>query len=79
MADTATLRIPFVQRGIATGTNLLQQFVGIGKAMEWALLTPTLSAQEAERWGLVKSSRALVTARKKKRSRWRERSRMVPR
>ena len=53
IADTATLRIPFVQRGIATGTNLLQQFVGIGKAMEWALLAPTLSAQEAERWGLV--------------------------
>ncbi|HXG17973.1 MAG TPA: enoyl-CoA hydratase-related protein [Methylomirabilota bacterium] len=53
LADTATLRIPFVQRGIATGTNLLQQFVGIGKAMEWALLAPTLSAQEAERWGLV--------------------------
>lgn len=53
MADTATLRIPFVQRGIATGSNLLQQFVGIGKAMEWALLAPTLSAQEAERWGLV--------------------------
>ncbi|MCS6926460.1 MAG: enoyl-CoA hydratase-related protein [Candidatus Binatia bacterium] len=53
MAETATLRIPFVQRGIATGTNLLQQFVGIGKAMEWALLAPTLSAQEAERWGLV--------------------------
>jgi 2-(1,2-epoxy-1,2-dihydrophenyl)acetyl-CoA isomerase len=53
MADTATLRIPFVQRGIATGTNLLQQFVGIGKAMEWALLAPTLSAQEAERWGLT--------------------------
>jgi 2-(1,2-epoxy-1,2-dihydrophenyl)acetyl-CoA isomerase len=31
----------------------LQQFVGIGKAMEWALLAPTLSASEAERWGLV--------------------------
>lgn len=53
MADTATLRIPFVKRGIATGVNLLQQFVGIGKAMEWALLAPTLSAQESERWGLV--------------------------
>jgi enoyl-CoA hydratase/carnithine racemase len=53
MAENATLRIPFVQRGIATGTNLLQQFVGIGKAMEWALLAPTLSASEAERWGLV--------------------------
>ena len=53
MADTATLCIPFVKRGIATGTSLLQQFVGIGKAMEWALLAPMLSAQEAERWGLV--------------------------
>jgi 2-(1,2-epoxy-1,2-dihydrophenyl)acetyl-CoA isomerase len=53
MADSATLCIPFVKRGIATGTSLLQQFVGIGKAMEWALLAPQLSAQEAERWGLV--------------------------
>lgn len=53
MAETATLCIPFVKRGIATGTSLLQQFVGIGKAMEWALLAPQLSAQEAERWGLV--------------------------
>jgi enoyl-CoA hydratase/carnithine racemase len=53
MADSATLSIPFSKRGIGTGTNLLQQFVGIGKAMEWALLAPTLSAQEAERWGLV--------------------------
>lgn len=53
IADNATLSIPFSKRGIGTGTNLLQQFVGIGKAMEWALLAPTLSAQEAERWGLV--------------------------
>lgn len=53
MADTATLCVPFVKRGMATGTNLLQQFVGIGKALEWALLAPSLSAQEAERWGLV--------------------------
>jgi 2-(1,2-epoxy-1,2-dihydrophenyl)acetyl-CoA isomerase len=53
MAENATLSIPFSKRGIGTGTNLLQQFVGFGKAMEWALLAPTLSAQEAERWGLV--------------------------
>jgi 2-(1,2-epoxy-1,2-dihydrophenyl)acetyl-CoA isomerase len=53
MADSATMAIPFSKRGISTGTNLLQQFVGIGKAMEWALLAPTLSAPEAERWGLV--------------------------
>jgi 2-(1,2-epoxy-1,2-dihydrophenyl)acetyl-CoA isomerase len=52
-ADTATLAIPFARRGIATGTNLLQQFVGIGKAMEWALMAPVLSTHEAERWGLV--------------------------
>ena len=53
MADDATLAIPFVRRGLATGTSLLQQYVGIGKAMEWALLGSTLSAAEAEGWGLV--------------------------
>jgi 2-(1,2-epoxy-1,2-dihydrophenyl)acetyl-CoA isomerase len=53
MADSATLSIPFSRRGLGTGTNLLQQFVGIGKAMEWALLAPVLSAAEAERWGLA--------------------------
>jgi enoyl-CoA hydratase/carnithine racemase len=53
MADTATLCVPFVKHGMATGTNLLQQFVGIGKALEWALLAPMFSAREAERWGLV--------------------------
>lgn len=53
IAENATMAIPFSKRGIGTGTNLLQQFVGIGKAMEWALLAPTLSAQEAGRWGLV--------------------------
>src|SRR6266481_2725025 len=52
-ADSATLSIPFARRGIGTGTSLLQQFVGIGKAMEWALLAPVLSTLEAERWGLV--------------------------
>ncbi|MGO9265743.1 MAG: enoyl-CoA hydratase/isomerase family protein [Candidatus Binataceae bacterium] len=52
-SEAATLAIPFARRGIATGTNLLQQFVGIGKALEWALLAPVLSAQDAERWGLV--------------------------
>ncbi|MFN0089384.1 MAG: enoyl-CoA hydratase/isomerase family protein [Acidimicrobiales bacterium] len=53
MSDSATLAIPFTKRGIATGTSLLQQFVGIGKALEWALLAPTLGPQECERWGLV--------------------------
>lgn len=55
MAESATLAIPFVRRGLATGTNLLQQFVGIGKALEWAIRGTTLSAAEAERWGLVTS------------------------
>ncbi len=53
MAGSATLAVPFVKRGLATGTSLLQQYVGVGKAMEWALLAPTLSAAEAQRWGLV--------------------------
>lgn len=52
-SEAATLAIPFARRGIGTGTNLLQQFVGIGKALEWALLAPVLSAHDAERWGLI--------------------------
>jgi 2-(1,2-epoxy-1,2-dihydrophenyl)acetyl-CoA isomerase len=31
IADDATLAIPFSRRGIGTGTNLLQQFVGIAR------------------------------------------------
>ncbi|MDH4145059.1 MAG: enoyl-CoA hydratase/isomerase family protein [Acidimicrobiia bacterium] len=53
MAAEATLAIPFVKRGLATGTSLLQQYVGIGKAMEWALSGATLDAPTAERWGLA--------------------------
>lgn len=53
MAEDATLAVPFVRRGLATGTSLLQQYVGIGTAMEWALLAPTLSAADAERHGLA--------------------------
>lgn len=53
MADSATLAVPFVRRGLATGTSLLQQFVGIGKALEWTMRGATLTAAEAERWGLV--------------------------
>jgi 2-(1,2-epoxy-1,2-dihydrophenyl)acetyl-CoA isomerase len=53
MAASATLCIPFTKRGIATGTSLLQQYVGIGKAMEWALRGTVLEPAEAERWGLV--------------------------
>jgi 2-(1,2-epoxy-1,2-dihydrophenyl)acetyl-CoA isomerase len=55
MAASATLAVPFTKRGIATGTSLLQQYVGIGKAMEWALRGTVLEPAEAERWGLVTS------------------------
>jgi 2-(1,2-epoxy-1,2-dihydrophenyl)acetyl-CoA isomerase len=53
VSEAATLAVPFVKWGMATGTNRLQQFVGLGKALEWALLGTTLSAHEAERWGLA--------------------------
>ncbi len=53
MAESATLAVPFVRRGLATGTSLLQQFVGIGKTLEWTMRGATLTAAEAERWGLV--------------------------
>jgi 2-(1,2-epoxy-1,2-dihydrophenyl)acetyl-CoA isomerase len=53
ISEQATLCAPFVKWGMATGTNRLQQFVGIGKALEWSLLGTTLSAREAERWGLA--------------------------
>ena len=55
MSDAATLAVPFVRWGMATGTNRLQQFVGIGKALEWGLLGKRISPEEAERWGLVTS------------------------
>lgn len=53
MGGSATLAVPFVKRGIATGTSLLQQYVGVGKAVEWALLAPTLSPAECLQWGLA--------------------------
>ena len=28
---TAKMATPFIKRGLATGTNLLQQYVGVGK------------------------------------------------
>jgi 2-(1,2-epoxy-1,2-dihydrophenyl)acetyl-CoA isomerase len=53
MARDAQLATPFVKRGLATGTNLLQQYVGIGKAIEMTLLGEPVSADEALRLGLV--------------------------
>mgnify|MGYP001218956261 CR=1 FL=1 len=53
MAADARLATPFIQRGLATGTNLLQQYLGIGKAIEMTLLGEPLDAAEALRLGLV--------------------------
>src|SRR5918997_4837907 len=53
MARDAKLATPFIKRGLATGTNLLQQYVGIGKAIEMTLLGEPVDAEEALRLGLV--------------------------
>jgi 2-(1,2-epoxy-1,2-dihydrophenyl)acetyl-CoA isomerase len=53
VSESATLAAPFVKWAMATGTNRLQYFVGIGKALEWTMLGTALSAREAERWGLA--------------------------
>src|SRR5690242_11389802 len=53
MARDAKLATPFIKRGLATGTNLLQQYVGVGKAIEMTLLGEPIDAEEALRLGLV--------------------------
>jgi 2-(1,2-epoxy-1,2-dihydrophenyl)acetyl-CoA isomerase len=53
ISEAATLAAPFVKWAMATGTNRLQYFVGLGKALEWTMLGTALSAREAERWGLA--------------------------
>ncbi len=52
-ATSATLAAPFVKRGMATGTNLLHEYVGIGVAARLVLTGEPMTAHEAERWGLV--------------------------
>jgi len=52
-AASATLAAPFVKRGMATGANLLQQFVGVGVAARLVLMGEPLTAVDAERLGLV--------------------------
>jgi 2-(1,2-epoxy-1,2-dihydrophenyl)acetyl-CoA isomerase len=53
MARDAQLATPFIKRGLATGANLLQQYVGVGKAIEMTLLGEPVRAEEALRLGLV--------------------------
>ncbi|MGI8553752.1 MAG: enoyl-CoA hydratase/isomerase family protein [Dehalococcoidia bacterium] len=52
-AESATLAAPFVLRGMATGTNLLQQYTSIGVAAQMVLTGEPLAAPEAHRLGLV--------------------------
>ena len=52
-AASASLATPFVKRGMATGTNLLQQYVGVGTAAKMTLLGDPVSASEALALGLV--------------------------
>ena len=53
MARDARLCTPFIKRGLATGTNLLQQYVGVGKAIEMPMLGEPVRAEEAVRLGLA--------------------------
>jgi 2-(1,2-epoxy-1,2-dihydrophenyl)acetyl-CoA isomerase len=53
MAADARMATPFIKRGLATGTNLLQQYIGVGRAIEMTLLGEPLDAAEALRLGLV--------------------------
>jgi 2-(1,2-epoxy-1,2-dihydrophenyl)acetyl-CoA isomerase len=53
IASDAKMATPFIKRGLATGTNLLQQYVGVGKAIEMTLLGEPVDALEALRLGLV--------------------------
>lgn len=53
MAADARMATPFIKRGMPTGTNLLQQYIGIGKAVEMTFLGEPLDAEEALRLGLV--------------------------
>ncbi len=52
-AQSATLATPFVRRGMGTGTNLLQQYTGIGVAARLTLTGEPVTATEAEQLGLV--------------------------
>lgn len=52
-AVSATFATPFVKRGMATGVNLLNQYVGIGVAARMVLTGEPVSAADAERLGLV--------------------------
>ena len=52
-AESATFCAPFVRWGMATGTNLLPYFIGLGLALEMTLLGDPIDAARAERLGLA--------------------------
>jgi len=49
MARDAKLATSFIKRGLATGTNLPQQYVSVGKAIEMTLLGEPVDAAETLR------------------------------
>ncbi|MBV9355520.1 MAG: enoyl-CoA hydratase/isomerase family protein [Chloroflexi bacterium] len=53
MAEDAQLATPYVKRGMATGTNLLQEYIGIGRAIEMTMLGEPIDARHALALGLV--------------------------
>ncbi|MFN8525675.1 MAG: enoyl-CoA hydratase-related protein [Chloroflexota bacterium] len=53
LSTDARMATPFIKRGLATGVNLLQQYVGVGRAIEMTLLGEPVDAEEAFRLGLA--------------------------
>ncbi|WP_096189947.1 enoyl-CoA hydratase/isomerase family protein [Evansella halocellulosilytica] len=49
----AKFGLPFVLRGIAAGTHLLQQYVGYHKACEMLFTGETITGEEAKKLGIV--------------------------
>jgi enoyl-CoA hydratase/carnithine racemase len=52
-AETATFAEPYVLRGLASGVVLLPRYIGLGRATQMLLTGEPISAQEAERFGMV--------------------------
>lgn len=53
MASSAKMATPFIKRGIASGTNQLQKYIGIGAALEMVLTGEPVDAEEALQLRLV--------------------------
>ena len=61
IASDARMATPFIKRGLATGTNLLQQYIGVGKAIEmFRAREPERAQQIYEKKQLVARERAMM-------------------